>query len=177
MALSRSLAAFPAVVLLLLSGCDRGLAPPAPEPWTEFSGFSGTIHFKNWPPLDSVQELRVVAFRHYPSDSSSIFQLLVSGEAVVYPAIGLKSLLQYGADTTSYVMTDDSTSLKVGIYEYVVVAQKYGANIFSDWKPAGLYTKTPGSFVPAPVEVILNRITPGYDIYVDFHNPPPKPWL
>lgn len=176
MTVHRILAALPAVCLLLLSGCDKGLAPPAPEPLSDHSGFSGVLHFQNWPPLDSVQELRVVAFRKYPSDSSTILQLLVSGEAVVYPAIGTKSLLQYGADTTSYIMTDDSTALQVGVYEYVVVAQKYGSNIFSDWKPAGVYTKTPGSFDPAPIEVIYHRILPGYDIYVDFHKPPPKPW-
>jgi hypothetical protein len=177
MTIPRILAALPAVCLLVLAGCDKGLAPPAPEPWTEFSGFSGVLHFQNWPPLDSVQELRVVAFRHFPSDSSSILQLLISGEAVVYPPIGAKSLLRYGADTISYVMTTDSSSLQVGTYEYVVVAQKYGSNIFTDWKPAGLYTKTIGSFDRAPVEVVLHRITPGLDIYCDFHNPPPKPWL
>lgn len=177
MAIPRFYAALPAVCLLLLAGCDRGLAPPAPEPLSQFSGFSGMIHFTNWPPLDSVQELRVVAFRKFPDDSASILQLLVSGEAVVYPAIGTKSLLQYGADTTSYIMTDDSTALQVGVYEYVVVAQKYGSNIFTDWRPAGVYTTTPGSFTPAPIEVIPRRIVPGYDIYVDFHNLPPKPWL
>ena len=176
MVISRILAAISVVSMLLLAGCDKGLAPPVPEPWTEFSGFSGVLHFQNWPPVDSVQELRVVAFHKYPSDSSSILQLLISGEAVVFPPIGTKSLLRYGADTISYVMTTDSTSLAVGTYEYVVVAQKYGPNIFADWAPAGLYTKNLGSFDPSPVEVIFHRITPGYDIYVDFHKPPPKPW-
>ena len=39
-----------------------------------------------------------------------------------------------------------------------------------------VYPAVSGSFIPAPVRVILHHVIPGIDFRVDFHNPPPKPW-
>lgn len=151
-------------------GCDTGLAP-----LNEPAGFRGTIRFKNWPPADSVQELRLIAFSQFPSDSASILTTLLSGRAVVYPPVGTTGFSKF-VDTIQYAFTTQGTTLQVANYAYVVVAQRYGRNFFNDWRPAGVFTLKPGSFEPAPVRVLLHRVTPGIDIDVDFHNPPPRPW-
>lgn len=162
------------LMLLLMAGCDEGLAPfDESQP----SGFSGVIRFKNWPPPDSVQELRVVAFFEYPTDSAGILNILLAGGAAVYPPVGTKGLAQY-VDSLSYTFTniESSPNLQVANYKYIIIAQKYGSNIFTDWRPAGVYTLKPGTFEPAPVRVLLHKIVSGIDFDVDFHNPPPKPW-
>lgn len=168
------------VILLLLfsAGCDTGLQPPPLEP----TGFSGVIRFRNWPSADSVQELRLIAFPSYPSDSSSILLDILNGSAIVYPQIGQPNLLR---DTTQqvlfaqsihYAFTANGTTLKPGVYNYLALAWRYGPNVFSDWRPAGVYSTGPGPFDPAPVRVYSNRNTPGIDINVDYANLPPKPW-
>jgi hypothetical protein len=159
------------------SGCDKGLEPPTGE-----SGFSGVIRFKHWPSADSVRELRIIAFQSYPSDSSSILVDLLYGYALVYPQIGRPNLL---LDTTQQVLFADSikysfstgeTTLKVGVYNYVALAWRYGPIVWSDWRPAGVYSLGPGQFDAAPVRVLLHKNVTGIDILADFSNPPPKPW-
>lgn len=162
-------------VILLWSGCDTGLGPI-----NEPAGFSGTIHFKNWPPADSVRELRIVAFEKYPTDSAGVFLTLLNFKAALYPPdLSSKGSLPKYVDTVSYRFSTKSTegiNLKVQLYEYVVVAQQYGPNVLTDWRPAGVYTMNPVTFEPAPLRVLLHRITPNIDFQVDFRNPPPKPW-
>ncbi|MEW6509881.1 MAG: hypothetical protein AB1428_02860 [Bacteroidota bacterium] len=163
----------PAILLacvVVCAGCDTGLSP-LDEP----SGFTGIIRFRNWPPPDSVRELRLVAFETYPSDSSSILLSLVSGKAVIYPPVGDSTLARF-RDSITYTWTTQKSSLQVKKYDYLVVAQRYGPNFFADWKPAGVYTAGGDSFVPAPLRILLHRIVPSIDIMVDFRNPPPKPW-
>ena len=167
-----------ALFFVFVSGCDKGL-----EPLNEPSGFSGVIHYKNWPGPDSLLELRIAAFTEYPADSSGILAALLSGKAVVYPQVTtgvLGALKILGgdrlADTVHYDFTTQGTTLQVATYSYVVVAWRYGPNFFVDWRPAGVYAVNPDSFIPAPVRIVLHRITPDVDIYVDFHNLPPKPW-
>ena len=48
---------------LFLAGCDHGLAPPSENQRT---AISGTITYQNWPPADSLKDLRLVAFKEYP---------------------------------------------------------------------------------------------------------------
>lgn len=155
---------------LLAAGCDTGLTP-----LNEPSGFSGTIRYRNWPPLDSLRSIRLVAFETYPSDSAGILTALLSGRATVYPAIGQPDLPSY-VDESPYAFTTKGTSLALKEYAYVAVAVQYGPNILTDWWPVGVYTTEPGTFNPSPVRVLLHRIVPGIDIDVDFHNRPPKPW-
>jgi hypothetical protein len=165
------------VLFLSTSGCDSGLGPP-----DEPSGFSGVIQFKHWPRADSVQELRVIAFPSYPADSASILLDILYGYAVVYPQIGQPNLLSdttqrvRGADSIRYSFTTTGTTLKVGVYNYVALAWRYGPNVFSDWAPAGVYSTGPGQFDAASVRVLLHKNVTGINIVADFANPPPKPW-
>ena len=156
--------------ILLCSGCDSELGP-LENP----SGFGGTIRFKNWPVADSVHDMRLVVFETYPSDSAGILATLLGGHGAVYPAIGTK--FPAFVDSLPYAFTTtDGTNLQLKTYQYVIVAQQFGPNVLADWRPVGVYTATPGSFVPAPLRVILHHVIPGIDIRVDFHNLPPKPW-
>lgn len=161
----------------LIPGCDKGLGPI-----TEETGFSGVITFKNWPSPEKVLELRLVAFEEFPADSGSIFQTLLDMKAAIYPHIttGVAGALQIlghkSADTVDYVFVKEGTLLKETTYNYVVVAWRYGPDYFADWSPAGVYTLTPGTFVPASVIVRNNRMRKDVDISVDFNNLPPKPW-
>ncbi len=160
-----------AVILLCLSGCDKGLTP-----LNEPSGISGTIHFKNWPPISQVYELRLVAFPTYPSDSSSLIAMLLAGGVAVYPPFGVTSFPRNNQDTLQFAITTDGTLLQVRNYAYVALAWRYGPGVFTDWRPAGVYSLVPGSNIPAPVRVLLHKTQPNIDIYVDFSNPPPRPW-
>jgi len=163
--------------LLLLSGCDKGLAPI-----TEDTGFSGIITFKNWPPPDSVQEIRLVAFEEFPSDSGGIISALLNQRAAVYPHVttGVQLSLQImgnkSADTVHYTFTKEGTILQEHTYNYVVVAWRYGPNYFADWAPVGVYSEGPGPFDPASVTVRERRMHKDVNITADFHNLPPKPW-
>jgi hypothetical protein len=173
------------VLLLFSAGCDKGLGPPDSP-----SGFSGVIRFKHWPAsADSVQELRLIAFQTYPSDSASILLDLLHGDAIAYPQIGQPNLLNdttvwswpslkqvRNADSIRYAFTTAGTTLKVGVYSYVALAWRYGPNVFVDWAPAGVYSTGPGPFDPAPVRVLLHQIITGIDLTADFAHPPPKPW-
>lgn len=167
----RYLATLIALSLVVMVGCDRGLAP-----LNEPSGFSGTITFKNWPAdPNTVLELRLVAFTNFPSDSVAIFPALLAGQAVVYPPVGTTGFAKY-VDSIPYSFTTNGTTLQVTTYKYIAVAQRFGTNFFADWKPCGVYTLGPGPFDPAPVQVLLHRVATDVNITVDFNNPPPKPW-
>lgn len=167
------------ILLLACSGCDQGLAPlNAP------SGFRGVIHFKNWPSVDSVWELRIIAFYTYPTDSANILIALANGNAAVYPPIGASGFrwfvtdggVQKFRDSLQYTFATTGSSLQVSNYGYVVLAWRYGPNFLTDWRPGGVYSLVPGANTPSPVRVLLHRIQPDVDILVDFHNLPPRPW-
>lgn len=168
-----------AVILVVLSGCGKGLGPIE-----ETTGFSGVISYKNWPPADSILELRIVAFEEYPADSASIFQTLLSERAAIYPHVTTGVALSRQilgvrdpmADTIHYEFFKEGTVLKERTYNYIVLAWRYGPNYFADWSPAGVFTFNPGSFEPAPVIVRAGRMREDVNITVDFHNLPPKPW-
>ena len=162
--------AFASVLILFFSGCNTGLTP-----LNEPSGFRGIIRFKNWPPPDSIREIRLVAFETYPTDSAGILPTLLEGRAAVFPELERK--LPLFVDSLQYEFTtENGLNLQLKNYEYIILAVQYGPNVLSDWRPAGVYTSTPSTFDPTPVRVLLHRITPGIDIHVDFHNLPPRPW-
>lgn len=171
--------------VLMTSGCDTGLGP-----LNEASGITGVVHIKNWPRQDSVLNLRVVALTAIPRLSGGITPgtyLLIewaNGRGSFYPpgftGKGLLDSLnanRYGVDTSlRFTFTDLGSNLRVGEYAYIAVAQQYGPDVFNQWKVAGLYVIPPDTLNPAPVRVLLHRLTPNVDITVDFHNPPPQPW-
>ena len=157
--------------LLVTFGCNTGL-----EPSNQPSGFRGVIRFRNWPAQDSVQNLQIVAFENLPTDSSNILLTVVlERRAAAFP--GLNARLPRFVDSVAFEFTtNNGIGLKLTNYEYIIVAQQYGPNVFTDWRPAGVFAVLPNSFDPKPLRVLLHRITPNVDIQVDFNNPPPRPW-
>ncbi len=151
------------VLIVVLSSCNEGLAPRI-----ETSGISGVIRYKNWPPLDSLRDLRLVAFKYFPP--TNIVLDVLQGRAIVYPAIGDTALVPFYVDSLIY-----TAPLPAGRYEYVVIAQQYGPNILADWRPVGQYDLDSNYAVPSPVIVLEGTITRFIDINVDFRNPPPFP--
>jgi hypothetical protein len=147
----------------ILSGCNEGLAPRI-----ETSGISGVIRYKNWPPRDSLRDLRLVAFKVFPP--TNIVGDVLQGRAIVYPPIGDSALVPFYVDSIQY-----TAPLPPGRYEYVVVAQQFGPNIFTDWRPVGQYDLDSNYAVPSPVIVFEGTTTRFIDINVDFRNPPPFP--
>ncbi len=162
-----------AVILatLLLGGCDKGLAPPEEIGLEKVTGISGTIIFQNWPPPDSVKELRLVAFRNFPP--ANIFQELLLGQAFAYPAID--------DDSTKIPLFVDQYEFKwvnglpAGTYGYLVVAQRYGDNLFADWRAVGQYDLDTDS-LPSPITVPEGQLVRNIFIGVDFKNLPIQPF-
>jgi len=152
--------------LIWLLGCNQGLSPEAAGP--SISGISGTLYFKNWPPVDSLFDLRLVVFKTFPPEN--ILEAVVNQEAFAYPPITQKEGLPLNVPKIDYVM-----ELPPGRYEYIVVAWQYGPNVFSDWRAAGHYGSD-NNPNPTTVDIQEGKLLNNIDIYVDFKNPPPSPF-
>ena len=152
---------------LTMFSCNHGLQPTE-ENTSKVSGISGTIRYINWPSEENLYDLRLIVFDRYPP--GNIFDELGAKRAHVYPAIGETGLPFY-VDSTNYVMELDS-----GYYEYVVLAQQYGSNVFQDWLAAGQYDTLLIDEIPTPIQVRSGEILEHVDIHVDFDNLPPQPF-
>lgn len=154
----------------LLGGCDHGLEPPKENQRT---AISGTITYQNWPPADSLKDLRLVAFIDYPP--SDIFFEITSGRAIVYPPISaLTGLPRNNQEYYDYIM-----DLPAGTYAYLAVAQLYGDNITEDWRAVGQYDTTGSGTdsIPTAITLLENQVLDSIDIHVDFHNLPYQPFI
>lgn len=150
-----------ALVLCLVSSfesCDHGLElPPAVKP-----GFGGRITYKGkWPPADSIKILAVVAFKRFPP--SNIVGDVLSGEAV------FDTTLKRNVESQDYRFLTEP-----GTFEYIVVAQQYGPDIFSQWRVVGVYTDDPERIRPKSVLVTNEAFVSNVNINVDFDNLPPQ---
>ncbi|RMG67950.1 MAG: hypothetical protein D6715_03550 [Calditrichaeota bacterium] len=157
----RCLTAGALLLLLFYLACDHGLAP------RPVSGIQGTISFQHWPPADSLHDLRLVVFRSFPP--TNVVLEVLSGQAFVYPPID-STHLPYFVDRVDYFL-----ELPPGRYEYVVVAQQYGPNVFSDWRAVGQYDVDTDS-LPTPITVPEGQIVSPVDIQVDFKKLPIQPF-
>ena len=155
------------VFLVHFYACDHGLKPTEPDQQQK-SGISGKIHYTNWPPADSLFDLRLVVFKNYPPNN--IFEEVSQGRAFVFPAIGQESLSFY-VDSTNYMM-----ELVPGNFEYIAVAQQYGSNLFTDWLAVGQYDTLSSDNLPTAITVISGEILEDINIEVDFDNLPPQPF-
>jgi hypothetical protein len=139
-----------ALLLITATGCDAGLQPP-PEP-----GFGRLeVHIAydgDWPPAEELRDLRFVALRFVPRDTTDLLQLnrmVISGGLARYVT----------ADTVVLNMVPEGT------YVYAGVAQQFSADLFA-WRPVGLVD---GAFDVRPDAVA--RV----DVHVDFSDIPPFP--
>ncbi len=160
----------PIFIVIFLMGCDHGLEPPKENQRT---AIAGTITYQNWPSVDSLKDLRLVAFKEYPP--LDIFFEVTSGRAIVYPSLGAASgLPMNNIDYYNYIM-----DLPAGNYAYLVVAQLYGNNITADWRAVGQYDTTGTGLDSIPTAIVLseNQVLDSINIYVDFHNLPYQPFV
>ncbi|TAK58211.1 MAG: hypothetical protein EPO24_08770 [Bacteroidetes bacterium] len=156
-------AAFVFTIALLLQSCnDHGLAPEPAPPY----GISGTVFFSNWLPQDSIKDLRVVVFKSYPPQN--IVVDVLQGKAKY-----TETLTPYGVASISYTLM--LSPLSPGRYEYLVVAQQYGDNVFNDWRVVGQYSLPADSGNPSVILVPGNKILQNINMTVDFNNLPPQP--
>ncbi len=154
---------FAAVLGILLASCDHGLDPALAD---SDPGFGGTVRVDGaWPPEDSVRQLRVVAFRNYPP--SDILAEVLGGTAVY------SDELPYGETEIVYTQQDESLN---GAFQYVVVAQNYGDDLFADWQVVGVYTRSGNVEEPSPIDLGAGSYVGDVDISVDFYDLPPQPF-
>ena len=154
------------VSLFHFQGCDQGLSPESAATHGPVYGISGTVYFANWPPSDSVLDLRVVSFKNFPSQD--IIDEVLQGRA------GYTETLQpYGADSLRYTLL--LSPIPPGAFAYTVVAQRFGPNIRADWKAVGEYYANGDTSGPGIIIVPADSILPGADIRVDFRKPPRGP--
>ena len=145
-------------LLWTLSACDHGLEPP-PE---ARPGFGGRITYVgNWPPADSIYLLAVVAFKSFPP--TNIVADILSGNAVYDTA------LARDVEWQDYQVFTDPAK-----FEYVVVAQQYGPDIFSQWRVIGVYSEDSSQTIPKTVSVSPGTFVSDIDIAVDFDHLPPQ---
>jgi len=155
------------IISIIYLTCDHGLKPSGVESDGE-SGISGFISYNNWPAADSLKDLRLVVFKFYPPEN--ILSEVISGNAIVYPGLN-ESNLPFYTDTTHFVL-----ELDPGVYEYVVVAQKYGSNMNTDWQAVGQYDTVYTDPFPTVINVEPEKMLENINIHVDFNDLPEQPF-
>ena len=152
-----------ALIVAQIESCDEHGLAPVPSTGT---GFSGRIVVKSgWPAADSLNRLLVVAFRHYPP--SDIFTEFNNNRLLLSEPLLLNQEMQ------SYSVLNDTLT---GVFEYVVVAQQYWTNPFTDWRVVGVFAKSGDARRPSTVHIDPGRKIEGIDIEIDFYNRPPQPF-
>ena len=150
---------------LVYVGCDQGLAPEPAAPSVHAYGIRGVITFKNWPPADSVRDLRLAVLQNYPVQD--FVNEVLQGRA------RFTGQLPYGLDSVAYTLT--LAPLPPGRFPLVGVAQQYGPNLQNDWRVVGIYFANGDTTRPGAVEVPPDSIVSGIDVHVDFQHLPPQP--
>ena len=140
------------VLLLLLAACDGGLEPPI----TSTGAIRATIAYPpldQWPSADSLRDLRFVALRFVPRDTTDFFDL---------------TRISFSDGLTRRVLADTVvlSGVPATFYPYAGVAQQFSRNVL-DQRPVGLVLGD-GFLVPRGDTVDV-RVT------VDFRSPPPFP--
>ncbi len=157
--------AFAVAVFLAFAGCYGGLEPTDP---LEKSFVRGRIAYvggaENWPPPDSVKEIRAVAFKSYPP--KDIFNEILSENAYFTP----DTLPRFVAGSSYEIeIPEPPTELK-----YIAVAQRYGT--IMEWLAIGVYAVEGGPENPTAVRIETGETADSIDITVDFDNLPPQPF-
>jgi hypothetical protein len=147
------------IFLLFLVDCDRGLAPSEPE--TKITSVSGTVYFKNWPPPDSIFDLRLLLFLNYPL--TDIQSEILSGKVVIYPTLADTTRLPFYVDSLNYRIV-----LNPGTYKYFTVAQQYGPNYLQDWQVVGTYDTLATDTLPTSVVLTEGVQLENINIHANF---------
>jgi hypothetical protein len=148
--------------ILLLWSCDSGLRP---EP-DKTSYLKGTILYvdslANWPPADSIKDLRAVAFKNFPP--ASLLEEVLTGRAY----FTLESLPTF-VDSANFTLEIKDAPVTLN---YIAVAQQFGG--LMDWRVVGIYSLIKDSAATLKIE---QGKTYNIKINVDFKNLPKQPFV
>ncbi len=147
------------LAILLLPACDGGLEP---HKAAEKSFIRGRVYYLN-DPVDTVKDMRVVAFKNYPP--KDIISEITGGTAIF-----TNQTIAYMVDSTDFEIEVTNAPVK---YEYIVVAQNYGTML--DWRAVGVYCLSGNDSIPTPLLVERGK-SYFIKINVDFNNLPPQPF-
>lgn len=144
------------IASFLLAGCEDGLKPPLEEP-NPTGVITGSITYAGeWPPEDSLVDLRFVPLKSPPQTAQDIFADI---ENLVF-----SERLDFFVEKDTFIVDE----VPNGVYVYNTVAQQFGGRILQDWRPVGLYNENDGI-------IIVDGDTTSITIHVDFENLPPFP--
>ncbi|MCC5940762.1 MAG: hypothetical protein JJU37_04405 [Balneolaceae bacterium] len=145
-------------IFFAVSGCEGGLEPPPPEP-EPTGAISGTVIYTgDWPPADQFRELIFVPLTFTPTDFTQILGEFIRGN------LRSSDRLQTFVDSEEFFVGE----LDNGVYVYNIIANQFGPNALSDWRPLGVYEENDGL-------IMIEGDTVEVTIYVDFDNLPPFP--
>jgi hypothetical protein len=150
---------------VLIIACGEGLAPTDPESGDR-TVFGGMIRFTpkdGWPPADSLNDLRVAAFKEFPPDD--LLEAVLSGEAYF-----TQNSIEFYTDSAYYEIEVEDAPVNI---EYIAVAQQY-AGLY-DWRVVGVYSSS-ADFSPESIFLEKGEKRLDIDINVDFTNLPPQPF-
>ena len=148
------------IIFSLLLSCNGGLEPP-PNTDGIVEGvirYSGGV--ENWPE-DSVNEVRIIAFKEFPPQD--FLGAVLSGQAYFTDPLPL-----YG-DSTNFSFTVEDAPIEI---QYIAVVQNYGT--LFEWRPIGVYTET-GNIEEHSKLFVEQGTSYTISINVDFENLPPNP--
>jgi len=147
---------FSIIAILLLTQCDKGLEPPD-EDLIPPGVIQGTVTYSgDWPPQQSLIDLRFVPLPFVPETVFDIFSDLEN--------LRFSNRLQYFEDEGTFIVEN----VRSGVYVYNIIAHQFGNNILADWRPVGVYTENYGL-------IFVEGDTTTIHIHVDFDNLPPFP--
>ncbi len=147
---------FSILLIVFLISCEGGLAPIEQEP-EPFGVIVGTVTYTgDWPPPNELQEL---VFVPLPFKPQTFLEVILDLDNVRF-----SDRLQFNVDEDTFVIDE----IENGTYIYNIIANQFGPNVFSDWRPLGVYTENDGV-------ITVEGDTTYIQIDVDFNNLPPFP--
>lgn len=139
---------------MVLFSCEGGLEPPMDEP-DPTGVITGIVTYSGeWPPADSLKDLRFVPLKSVPQKPQDIF--------ADFNNLVFSERLKFDVEQDTFTVSQ----VPNGNYVYNAVAQNFGT--FTEWRPIGLYKENDGL-------IIMEGDTVSITIHVDFDNLPPFP--
>ncbi|MHB8338182.1 MAG: hypothetical protein ACYDEE_12275 [Ignavibacteriaceae bacterium] len=156
-------------IVLVITGCGKGIAPLSVQEEQQKAGFSGTITFTGtWP--DSVQRTHLVVFKN-PLRTAGDFSILNLNYISLSIPNGSK-VVNYSSLDSSYI------PIGAGEYSYIVVAQSKTPTLSlnrSDWYVVGVYYANGDTTQPGKLIIPSNTLINNINITCDFNHLPPQP--
>lgn len=147
---------FSTILVSTLINCDGGLEPIEKEP-DPFGVIVGTVTYTgDWPPQEEFIEFFFVPMKFKPQTFLEVLSEVENLRA--------SDRLNYDVDEDTFIIDE----LENGTYIYNIIANQYGPDLFTQWRPLGVYSENEGV-------ITVEGDTTYIQIDVDFNNLPPFP--